>query len=427
MYITILTVGSNGDVAPYIALGCGLQAAGHRVRLATHVNFEGLVRSHGLDFAPIHGNPEEILHRKEWQTWIETGRNPVLFAHRFARLVGPLFEQVLADAWKAAQGTEVLLFSRLGFWAGYHIAEKTGAPSYGAYLQPWNRTRAYPKSMFPGLPSWFRSGSAYYNLMTHMLSEQVSWQLLRPAVNKARRTVLNLPPLPLQGPFGRMEKEHFPILYGFSSAVLPKPAEWGDWVHVTGFWFFDRPSAWQPPAKLVDFLASGQPPVYIGFGSMSDRNTTQLTQLVVNALRESKQRGILAKGWGGLSDTDAAGDIFEVESIPHDWLFPRMAAVVHHGGIGTIGAALRAGIPNISVPFLGDQFFWGKRLADLGVAPKPIPRKGLSVETLAAAIVAAVGHPEISRRAANLAKLIRAEGGVTSAVEFFHRHLPVYS
>jgi sterol 3beta-glucosyltransferase len=156
---------------------------------------------------------------------------------------------------------------------------------------------------------------------------------------------------------------------------------------------------------------------------MSDRNADQITQVVVAALRRSKQRGILGKGWGGLSDAGPGDDILEIDYVPFDWLFLYMAAIVHHGGIGTVGLGLRAGVPAISIPVLGDQFFWGHRLAELGVGPKPIPRNRLSTESLADAITVAVRDPAMRRQAALLGQRIRAENGIQQAVDAFHRQL----
>ncbi len=172
-----------------------------------------------------------------------------------------------------------------------------------------------------------------------------------------------------------------PVIYGFSPSVVQKPPDWGDHVEITGYWFLDRQPGWQPPADLADFLAAGAPPVYIGFGSMSTRKPQETTELVLRALSRDRQRGLLLTGWGGLSEIDLPDYVFKIEFAPHDWLFPQMAAVVHHGGAGTTAAGLRAGIPTIIVPHFIDQPFWGQRVADLGAGPQPIPRRQLTCGT----------------------------------------------
>jgi UDP:flavonoid glycosyltransferase YjiC (YdhE family) len=228
----------------------------------------------------------------------------------------------------------------------------------------------------------------------------------------------------------RRAHDRIPTLYGVSPVVFPRPADWPAWVHLTGYWFLDQPVDWQPPAELLDFLDRGQAPVYIGFGSMSGRDPAATTETVVAALAAAGQRGVLLTGWGGLDraamETAAklhGVDVLAVESVPHDWLFPRMAAVFHHGGAGTTAAGLRAGVPSAAVPFFGDQPYWGAILADLGVGPAPIAQNELSVPRLAAAITRATGELALRARAAEIGQRIRAEDGVGTAVAAFHRHL----
>ena len=176
-----------------------------------------------------------------------------------------------------------------------------------------------------------------------------------------------------------------------------------------------------PPAALLDFLQYGSPPVYIGFGSMSNRNPEQTADLVIEALTLTNQRAVLLSGWGGLQGTNMPDSIFMIDSIPHSWLFPRVSAVVHHGGASTTAAGLKAGIPSVVIPFFGDQPFWGQRVADLGVGAKPIPRKRLTAERLAKAIQEVVTNEDMRRRAMKLGKQIQTENGIESAVEIINQ------
>ncbi len=196
---------------------------------------------------------------------------------------------------------------------------------------------------------------------------------------------------------------------------MPKPPDWGDHIFVTGYWLLDSPPGWQPPADLAAFIEFGPTPIYVGFGSMSARDPRATTQLIVEALRRTEQRSVLSTGWSGLADADLLESVFAVESIPHDWLFPRMAAVVHHGGAGTTGAGLLAGIPNVIVPAAGDQFLWGEGVEALGVGPKAIPRKRLTVERLAEAIQVAVNDASTRERAKALGECVRADDGIALA------------
>lgn len=418
MRITIITVGSRGDVQPYVALGLGLKAAGHQVRLATDATFEEMIRSRGLDCHPVEGNPREILDSEEGQALMRTGSNPLAAVDRIFRILRPRMLSMVSDAWDACQGTDAVIFSTFGFFAAQPVAEKMGLPSIPAYLQPVSPTGAFPST---SLPSPIHLG-AWYNRLTYAITNKILWRFCGRALNEARQQVLGLAPIPRE-PFTAAHRQRFPILYGWSPSVLPKPADWGDWLNVTGYWFLDTEAGWQPPGQLVDFLEAGPPPVYVGFGSMNNRNAEETTDTVLKALAIAKQRGILVTGWGGLSVDDLPDNVFKVDAIPHDWLFPRVSAVVHHAGIGTTAAGLRAGAPTIAVPFFGDQPFWAERAFKLGVGPRPIPRKKLSAERLAEAISIAVSDAGMRSRAADLGKRIRAEDGVAGAVEAFTNHI----
>src|SRR5215469_12664430 len=203
------------------------------------------------------------------------------------------------------------------------------------------------------------------------LSEQVVWQLLRSDDRKLRRE-LGLRPLPFFGPLARQQCEEMPVYYTYSPAVLPRPADWPDRVQVTGYWFLDPPTGWQPPADLLHFLQAGPPPVSIGFGSMASRDAQASLHLVLKALELSGQRGVLLSGWAGLGKGRTLPEnVFRAESLPHSWLFPRMAAVVHHGGAGTTGAGLGSGVPSVLTPLAADQPSWARQVYALGLPRFP--------------------------------------------------------
>ncbi len=414
MRVTILTLGSRGDVQPYVALGAGLRRAGHAVSLATHREFEPLIRAHGLDFAPVAGDPREIVRSSEAQRWLDANNNPVGFSLGLFRVVAPLVEQVFRDALAACAGADLIIPSVLGVFAGYHIHQKTGQRLLPAYLQQLHSTSAFPAQIVPLPPAgpW----SPAYNRLSYWLAENVFWQLGRGVMNRARRTVLGLPPLPWGGMVDRGFAARNPFLYGFSEHVLPRPPEWPANVHVTGYWFLDTPADYQPPAALARFLEAGPPPISIGFGSLVRRDPAGLTRRLLEALRLTGQRGLLLGGWGGLDDADLPATVLHLEAVPHDWLFPRVAAVVHHGGSGTTAAGLRAGVPSIVLPIFGDQPFWAWRVAQLGVGPAPIPEARLTVRRLAAALDQALTDTALRQRAAVLGGKIRAEAGVERAV-----------
>jgi UDP:flavonoid glycosyltransferase YjiC (YdhE family) len=247
------------------------------------------------------------------------------------------------------------------------------------------------------------------------------WQGFRAADAKARREVLKISSAPFLGAFDSNSTHNMPVLYGFSPSVIPAPSDWNGNTYITGYWFLEESGDWQAPTALQHFLQSGSQPVYIGFGSMSSRDPEKTADLVIQALERTGQRAVLQSGWGGLQRANVPDSIFMIDAIPHSWLFPRMSAVIHHGGASTTAAGLQAGVPSVIIPFFGDQPFWGQRIADLGVGPKSIPRKKLNADRLAFAIDQAVNNNGIRQRAENLGKQIRTENGIKSAVDIFNR------
>jgi sterol 3beta-glucosyltransferase len=243
------------------------------------------------------------------------------------------------------------------------------------------------------------------------------WQPIRKIINEDILRELDMPPIPMSGPFKQLYEEQTPGLYAFSELVVPRPKDWPDWIHVTGYWFLEPPVRWEPSRELKDFLDAGPPPVYIGFGSMPNRKPTESAEIALEALEKSGQRGILLQGWGGLKPRDLPKTVFLLDSIPHTWLFPRMAAVVHHGGAGTTGASLRSGVPSIVIPHFADQPFWGERVYKLGVGPKPIPRWRLTANGLAKSICKAVEDEGMQKKASDFGRAIRIENGVQKAVD----------
>jgi sterol 3beta-glucosyltransferase len=241
--------------------------------------------------------------------------------------------------------------------------------------------------------------------------------------NRVRRELVGLPPLRYSDVFGDLIAQQTPVIYGFSEHLLPRPADYAPSIEITGFWFLDREEGWQPSPDLEAFLADGAPPVYIGFGSMADREPEQAARIVIEALQRSGQRGILASGWAGLKAENLPASVLRIDETPHDWLFPHVAAVVHHGGVGTVAAALRAGVPQIVVPFSADQPLWAELVYRRGVGPQPIARRRLTAARLADAIGAVHADTQIHASTARLASALRAEDGVGRAINAVNRIL----
>ena len=416
MHFTLVAIGSRGDVQPLIALGAGLRRAGHHARLATHLEFKPLIEAQGLEFAELHGDMRAMLGNEDGHRLTSSGGNPLKFAREFRRLAHAMAADLLSSCLSACRGTDLIIVSGIGFYAGYPVAQKLGLPYLQTHLQPVTPTRDFTMPVMQPLKL-----GGLVNYASYVVGGQLFWQGMRGPLNTVQRELWGMPPLPFFGPFFQMARQRDPVVYGYSAHVVPVPQDWPDFAHVTGYWFLDQADHWQPPRELLEFIEAGSPPVSIGFGSMGNRDPEHTTALVLKALELSKQRGLLLTGWGGLAQAALPDHVFKIEAAPHDWLFPRMGAIIHHGGAGTTAAALRSGVPSIAIPFFADQPFWAERAHRIGASPQPIPRKHLTAERLAEAITRAVTDAGQRRQAAAIGAQIRSEDGVTRAVELINR------
>jgi UDP:flavonoid glycosyltransferase YjiC (YdhE family) len=408
MRVTILAFGTRGDIQPFVALGGALQATGHAVRIVTHASFYDFVTRYGLDCTTI-----DIDFRKAWQSQEKAGVN--LFA--VYRMVRDDTMQALLTMWEASQDAEALIFNYMGRIPGKHIAEKLGVPTFLGPIHPHQMDFFYRARMFNDV------GEPVFNLK-EVIQDNLVELIYMSLFNRWRKNTLGLPTAPLLGNDRWFQKQQIPVLCSWSPSVYPKRPEWPDWFDVTGYWFLPYAQDWQPPQELVDFLAAGPPPVYIGFSSVTHLEREDMTTLIVQALAQSGQRGIITSGWSALGQESNLPDtIYATQAIPHDWLFSQVSVAVHHGGVGTTGAALRAGIPSVIIPFVVDEPFWAWQVNQLGAGTPGIPPKQLTAERLAAALDTAANDKTLRKRAAQLGIQIQSEQGVERAVDIFHKHI----
>lgn len=415
MKIVITTFGVRGDVQPYLALAVGLQSAGHHVTLATSHDFTEWIHRHG-----VNTHPSRFSTRAFTQEQAAVGnRHPL----RQVRLVRDLLGRVAAagsEVWAAIEAADFVIQGPTSTGA-LEAVSRRGLGAAFASPVPFAPTRAFP-SFYLGTPRfWLGSG---YNALTHRLIQRVLWSTLAGPMTNPLRKQLGLQPWRSFGEaLAHARQVGVPMLYGYSAHVLSKPTDWDDTQHVTGYWFLEPPPGWSPDAapELRRFLDNGPPPVYIGFGSMTAGDVDRHTRLALAALELTGQRGVLLTGWGALARQVAPPTVCFVDDVPHAWLFPRTAAVVHHGGAGTTGAGLRAGVPSLVTPFLADQSAWAECVVQLGLGPRLPGIKALTAETLAAAIHSVVTDAPLRARAAALGEQIRAEDGIATAVAHIER------
>ncbi|UXA71327.1 glycosyltransferase [Xanthomonas prunicola] len=407
--LLIATLGTHGDVRPIIALGRGLQQRGYPVRVLTSANFETLIRANGLEFFPLSGDHQKLLQHNPDVAEMGGGRRAVWNTWR-AHLQAWARDWALQGSAACADAGLILGVGSASFLA-HSLGQAYGLPVVFAQLQPLTTSRHLPLMVMPRV----RLPGLVSVALQHVV-RFAGWQLMRPLLNDIVRPALGLPAYPWSGP----DRSGLRVLYGYSAHLCPRPPDWPDSAQICGFWQLPQPQ-WQPPAALQAFLQAGPPPLYIGFGSMTSSDAAQLTATVKAAVRLTGQRALLASGWGGLgagaaAAADDAERFFHLEQAPHDWLFPRVSVAVHHGGAGTSGAALAAGIPSVVLPFGYDQPFWAYCLAQRGVAPPALARAGLQPQTLAAAIQQA-STPAMRAAAHALGQRIREEDGVRNAVD----------
>jgi sterol 3beta-glucosyltransferase len=410
MNITILTYGSRGDVQPFLPLSVGLMARGHSVKLAAPSRFKGLVEDYGIQFVPLAGDPEDLSRR-----FNDAGFNFVKMIHEMMDHAIEIGLDVMRQTEEACKDTDLIIHTFTHAVGGHTLAREMNIPDIHVQTFPmFTPTGDYPNVTLPDLK--LRAA----NRLTHLFSQKITWWTSVFGFEQVRRRA-GLPKRKLYFPFDDDPlRLPTPILCAWSPSVLPSSSDWKPNIHVTGYFFFDLNNSYQPPVELQNFLDSGDPPVCISFGSMVNRNAEKIDRIVRDALKQSEQRGIILSGWSK-GYRLSSKDLIYLEAVPHDWLLPHCKLIIHHGGAGTTSAGLRAGIPNIVVPFTADQPFWGRRVHAVDAGPKPILVKNLSIENLSRTIAEA--DDEVIRKTTQIiGQRIRSEDGIAQAVALIESH-----
>ncbi len=401
--IAIAAIGTRGDVAPMTGVGVRLQQAGHRVVIAAYTMFAEMITGCGLEFREM---PFDFTPGADHYEGSAAKGLAAFFGPGGMRTMGQTLLAALRD-----ERADILLLSPFAEMAGHALAEANGIPSIGTRLQPLSATSAYPPALLGG---W--SAGALGN---RFASASSAWVVDYPYGRIAAqfRRDLGLPKRPAHALRRQRTDTQWPVLHGYSPSILPRPADWRTGLDVVGYWWPAPVADWQPPTVLTDFLAAGPAPVCICLGSLitTERRAQQLSDIIGSALLQAGVRGIVQGGWTGVEVV--GDDVLTVGEVPHDWLFPQVAAVAHHCGAGTTAAALRAGVPAIALPnLIYDQPFWARRLRALGVAAAIISQPRLTADRLADAIRAAVDNPQLRTTAQGLARRLAGEDGATKVL-----------
>jgi len=415
MKIAITTVGTRGDLQPYVALGLGLQEAGYEVLLISAKNEENFARNYGLEFFALNVDIQKLMEGDEVQK-MSKGNNPIKFiiSHlKGSKKLKKLMVATQAEIWNGCQNADIIIFHP-GMPLGFFIAKEFGKISVMANPFPIIATKDYPSILFYTGP---RLGKTF-NLITHFILEKLFWALSKPAIKKFWLNTVKSKMNFSISPIKQQINSGMPVINGYSEHLFHQPNDWSKNIHTTGSWIIEKEPNFTPPTDLVNFIGRGNPPIYIGFGSMKDMSAFKATfEIILRALEITNQRAVVGLGWSNLNYTEPIPEnVFLVETVPHSWLFPQMSIVVHHGGAGTTSMGLTAGKPTIIIPHNADQPAWGQRVYELGVGSKPIKKTKLTADKLASAILYAL-KPEIVAKAEQLGQKLRKENGVKTAVK----------
>ncbi|GGA51308.1 glycosyltransferase [Pelagibacterium lentulum] len=414
--IAIATIGTQGDVQPYVALARALKARGYSVVVGAPDDFEDMVTSHDLEFASLGSRIQEFLTQTRFEKAMS--ENMLVNMPSLLRQGQQLVDTAARLSWDMAQGADAIIVN-MNTSFGIDIAEALDIPSIMSALQPLNSTSEFPLCAYYG-PSFGRA----FNRVTYtaMTVQQIYYNLPR---NKLRRELMGLEPRKKGGFFKDTDGTNLTTLYAYSAHVSPRPRDWPKNAIVSGYWMLPDNTGWQPDAAFKAFLAQGDAPIYIGFGSMpfgAERNT----EILKEAMRLWGGRAVVARGWGGINPDDLPPSIFAIQKAPHDQLFKHVKGVVHHGGAGTTAAGLHLGLPTFIVPQAVDQPFWGRRIYELGCGPKPVRLRKLTPELLAEALRALDTNAGYARNAQILGEKLRAEDGTANAIKVIERVMANY-
>lgn len=441
--VVIMVIGSRGDVQPFLKIGRVLKEKyGHRVRIATHPMFRELVeKDSDLEFFSVGGDPSELMafmvKNPGMIPTLETVRSGDIGKRRdaMAEMFGGFWRACVnaTDDEKDTRNLKMmgdkqpfvadLIIANPASFAHVHCAEALGIPLILSFTFPYTPTKSFPHPLASIKNTNVDPG--YTNFLSYPLVEMMIWQGLGDLVNDLRVKTLGLDPVSTLWAPGALYRMNVPFAYLWSPGLVPKPADWGDEIDICGFVFLDLASSFTPPDPLARFLKAGEMPIYIGFGSIVVDDANEFTQMIFKAVKQAGVRALVSKGWGGLGadSLDVPDNIFLLDNIPHDWLFPRVKACVIHGGAGTTAIALKCGKPTMVVPFFGDQFFWGSMIERAEAGPPPVPYKKLSVQRLVEGIEYCLTEAA-QKNAQTIASEIEKDGdGAENMCAFVHQHL----
>ncbi len=421
MKIAILTVGTFGDAKPNVALSIGLKNSGHDVRIVSSTDSMQYITEHGIDYYSTGFSMKELSSGHDAKKIMEAGEKTKNRFMNMKSYLNNFIESLFMKGLEGCAGYDLIISAGFGVHVGYHVGEALGIPVIPVIYQPQSMTEAYPLCFFKPLPLG-KTLSGMYNKLTYESSDVFLKLALKKTLNKCR-VKAGLEAGKNMKMHKTLRNNHAPIIYGFSSLILPRPKDYPDNLYFTGYFHLEEDMKYEPPEDFLNFLNNGDKPIHIGFGSITMSNYEDLKTIILESLKLSNRRGVILTGWSGMKFEEKYDHIYVKDSLPHDWLFPKMAATVHHGGAGTVFTSIRAGIPTIAVPYTMDTPFWSRVAYEANVAIKPIKPKELTAKLLADAITKATTDEAIIKRSQVLGENVMRENGVLNAVKIINSYL----
>jgi UDP:flavonoid glycosyltransferase YjiC (YdhE family) len=422
--IAIATIGTLGDVQPFVALALTLRKRGFEVVIGTSGDFETFVTGHGVEFFSLGGDVQAFLRQAQFDSAMT--KSAILYAPALLREGQKILKEAARRAWTMCQDADAVVFQNNTTFC-MDIAEARGIPALITVFQPLSPTNEFPYFEYgfdPVDPLLYRfnrepfaKGPAFdpvINKLSYAVQkmQQTYWDLPR---DRLRRT-LGLKPRKRSAFPANARGGGIPVLHAYSGSISPAAGDWPENNIITGFWRLDDVTGWTPPSGFRDFLGKGDPPIYLGFGSMSfgaQRNT----DIVTRAIRAWGGRVVVGKGWGGVREDSLPPNVFVIDRAPHTELFKYVRAVVHHGGAGTTHTGLYAGRASFAVPQFFDQPYWGRLIYELGAGPQPVRLRKLTPQLLAGTLDDLASTPSYARQAEEISRKLKLEDGTNLAVD----------
>lgn len=420
--IVMLTIGSRGDVQPFISLGLGLMDRGYDVKIVTHSCFQDFVTSHDIEFYPLSCDPKELM-----RLCISNAMMSVNFMKDSFKTFLPLIPTILQEAWQGCRDADILIATPTSL-AGYHIAEKLQIPFFNAFTMPFTYTTEQ-KNVMTMMSSkkekqtWYTSA---YNYLADAMADKTLWLSIRSKINRWRVNTLGLHE---KGYFETnnsiFHAQKVQTLYCYSSAIYEKPTDWSNNIHVTGYWRNSIETEFVPSEDLQKFLRKHKNPVLISFGSISLPDPKLFYDTFIRVCKRFGLPTIVCKGWTDC-DLQSEETVFVTEELPYDYLLPDVKFMIHHGGAGTTASCLYHKKPMLIIPFFGDQYFWGSRIAELGVGKvlpfKDIDTKDTSKGNLYDAVKELTKNDSLCQALINgIGDIVSKEDGIQTAIRIIEK------